>query len=379
MTLRFSASTTKGLEDVSAREISSIIGESNIELGDGRIFFEGEIADIYRVNLRARTISRLYIVLYMGDASSLSDIYRGALTPEYQKILGVDFTFAVRGVRIGSHSFTSMDIASAVGKAVQDYYMRHFGFKPRVNLDWPDLEIYAFLIGDNFWLGVNTTGESLHRRNYRIYQHPASLKTIIAAGLLMHSGWGFQEILVDPMCGGGTIPIEAARMARGMPPCLSRIYYPFMRLQIHDEKLYKEELEATQQGITKEEFKIFGVDISKKHVQGAMFNSYEAGVSDTVKFVVGDSTKLYKYLDLAPELVVVNPPYGIKSSRQKVIGKLYLDLLKTLSEMGCETFVSITAAGRAMEEAILNAGFKIVDKRVVYHGSLKGWVFRAER
>ena len=379
MVLRFSASTIKGLEDISAEEIRSITGGSNVEIGDGRIFFEGDLKDIYRVNLRARTISRLYLVLHMGNASSLSEIYKEALTPEYQEVLGFDFTFAVRGVRMGDHEFTSMDVASAVGKAVQDYYLSNFGFKPRVNLDWPDVEIYAFLIGNDLWIGVNTTGESLHRRNYRIYQHPASLKTIIAAALLKYSGWGFQEVLVDPMCGGGTIPIEAARMARNMPPCLPRTYYPFMKLKLYDEKEYREELEATYKEFTDGEFHIYGVDISKEHVQGAVFNSYEAGVSDSVKFIVGDSTRLYKYVSLVPEFVVVNPPYGIRSSRPKVIGRLYSELLRVLYEMGCSTFVSITAVGKTMEEAILNAGFKLVDKRVVYHGSLRGWVFKAER
>jgi len=149
------------------------------------------------------------------------------------------------------------------------------------------------------------------------------------------------------------------------------------KLLLHDEQLYQRVCEKLLKQVSREEFPIYGVEISPKHVEGARRNAQSAGVLDTVRIIEGDATRLESFLTVSPEKVVVNLPYGIRSARPKALAKLYGGLLSSLSRFagGC-VLVAITAASRQFKESANNAGVSIVEERRVLHGNLEVSVFK---
>ncbi len=370
------ATTVEGLEDVAAREVEMLGGRVN-EVRPARVFFEGQIDLMYRVNIRARCVHKLMLVLGRGEARGLDEIYKLAKSIDYFEVLRLDQSFAVRTTRVGEHEYTSVDVSAVVGQAIVDSFVEAKGARPRVNLKNPDVEVGVYVRDDEVVIGVNTTGESLHKRNYRVYDHPAALKTTLAAGMLMISGWR-GEGLLDPMCGGGTIVIEAALMARGFPPGFFRKDLAFTRLALHDPKAHREELERALEGANREVYEVYGFDVSPKHVAGARLNALSAGVHDTISFDVRDATKRDTYRGLDVRHVVVNPPYGIRQSRPKAVRELYAKLLRVLSdELSGTTLTIIVGPWRAFEGALEGSDCDVLEVRDVRHGDLPAKVYKA--
>ncbi|MEM1610802.1 MAG: tRNA (guanine(6)-N2)-methyltransferase, partial [Sulfolobales archaeon] len=319
--LRFFATTIPGIEDIAAEELSSL--DASIRgYGRSKVFFEGYLEDIYRLNFSARTINKIFIELAHERFERLEDIYRVARGIEYTGILDPGRSFAVRCERLGEHSFTSIDVARVVGAAVIDSYLSSKGVRPRVDLENPDVLIEVFVRDDEVLIGVNTTGETLARRRYRVYNHPAALKTLLAAAMIRLSGYK-GEPLLDPLCGGATIPIEAAHMARKIPTVLFRQDYLFRKLPLYDPLLEREIATKLIGEIRMDSYKITCLDISPQHLAGAYENARSAKVIDTIKFVLGDATRRESYKDIDAEVIVTNPPYGMRSHRLEKIDKFY--------------------------------------------------------
>lgn len=216
MKYRVMATTISGLEDVASEEISKLLN-TPVCPDKGRVFFETNLEGIYVANLLSRCLHRLFILLHSGVAQGLKDIYNQVKSLPFTEYIAPNQSFAIRAQRSGEHDFTSLDIASIAGKAVIDGYLEERGVRLRVDLNQPDVEIYVLLRDGELLVGINTTGESLHKRGYRVYDHPAAIKTTLASGMILLSGWKPEEVFLDPMCGGATIPIEAALMARRVP------------------------------------------------------------------------------------------------------------------------------------------------------------------
>lgn len=207
----FIATTNQGLEDIVAEEINESF-QIKAYPGIGLVKFEGEFDLIYKVNLKCRTIHKLILLLHETKFKDLNDLYKEVKSIDFSEYIKRDHSFAVRTERIGLHNFTSIDASAIIGKAIIDSYKEIKGIRLKVNLDNPDIEFYCRIKHNEFLIGINTTGESLHKRGYRVYNHPASLKTTLACSMIKISEWKGREILLDPMCGGGTIPIETAHI-----------------------------------------------------------------------------------------------------------------------------------------------------------------------
>ena len=374
----FFATTIRGLEDVCAQEVREILGLSEEpELGWGRIFFRAPLEAIYELNLRARTMHKLFLLLHRGHFEGLRDIYRAARGLDYGLVIRPGQSFAVRAERIGQHDFTSMDVASEVGQAVIDSYMASRGVRLKVNLDEPDVEIYAFVRDDEFLLGLNTTGPSLHKRGYRVYKHPAALRASVAASMLYLAGWAGEGLLLDPMCGGGTIPIEGALMARRIPPGSFRgLDFAFLRLALADEGEFLARREEALSEVLDEEFNIMGMDKFRPYLEGAIRNARSAGVADTIRFLVGDATRLTDYLSgQEPTHVVVNPPYGVRM-RLRGLRRLYKAFLSSLrsASSSCRLVV-ITSARGTFKRAAGAVGVEVLEEKKILHGELRASIF----
>ncbi len=267
---------------------------------------------------------------------------------------------------MGEHDFTSIDIGRVAGQAVIDSYLEDYHYRLKVNLDEPDVIIRVDVIQDEFFIGLDTTGDdALHKRWYRVYSHPAPLNAAIAASMLRIAKWRENERLFDPMTGSGTIPIEAAMAGRNIAPSKNRVfaYSKIFNLASPPEKENKKVME------------IYGMEKFRKHVEGAKENAKVARVDDTITFFQGDATK---FSDIEADVIITNPPYGLRIGSKRMIEKLYNGFLSRAREiLGSDgRIVVITASHKEMREAAKKNDFLIKEEIPVKYGELDAIIFK---
>lgn len=379
MRLQCFATTIMGLEDVAAQECGEIIG-AEAKPDVGKIFFEASEEDIVRLNLASRTLHRVFILLSKSNAETIEDVYRAAREIDYTRFMDADQSFAVKGERHSKDKpFTSLDMAAAVGRAVIESFREKTGIRIRVNLDNPDIQLYSLLRDSELLIGLDTTGKSLHRRFYRVFHHRAALQPSIAAAMLRLSGWRREEPLLDPMCGGGTIPIEAALMALRIPPGVRRLRdLALNKLKIVDQDLIRDVAEELEAEVDLEfRPRIVGSDASPKSIRGAIANAEAAGVLDRVELVVGDVLKLGEWLEERPSHVIMNPPYGIRMGVRK-IEEFYRRVCASIRDAAPDARLTVIVSkpvvfGRALEEA----GYAVESRRQIMYGRLSAFIIMA--
>jgi len=346
--LRFLLTCNPGLEDLAwteAREeangAASLVMERR---GRGRIIVEPARAeDFMRAVWRMRSIHSAVMLVAEGrigkGRSGLEEAYRVVMESGVHRFLPFGASFAVRAERIGEgHEYTSMDVARVAGDAVIAAYEREYGLRPEVRLDAPGVAVYVEVDDDVLRVGVLLAGErSLHRRGYRVYDHPAALKPTLAYALLRLAGARDSSTIVDPMCGGGTVAIEAARLF--------------------------------------EDARIVCVDKTPRHIEGARMNAAAAGVASRVEFYVGDARRLHEILgEESIDYVASNPPYGIRLGDPKAVRSLYSRFIPSLARAlrpGGRAAL-VTTESRHASRVAEQAGLRLAHARKVRHGDL--WV-----
>ena len=307
------ATTTRGLEEVALREIRELLGREGWVEHKGLVGVDGGMEEVYVLNLFSRSLYRVYLVLERGDFRKLEEIYKKVRELRFGDLILPSQAFAVRAERQGEHDFTSQDVARVVGQAIIESFLEERGVRLKVNLEEPDVIFRVEVRDDRFWFGLDTTGEKgLGKRGYRVYEHPAPLKPPIAYTLVRLSEWREEEGLLDPMCGSGTILIEAARYAQNIPNSHD---FLFFNLPFFEQSAFEKVRERFPQ--TRKNLKLTGYDISPKHIRGAEQNARKAGVE--IDFRVEDACRA----DLDFDRIVTNPPYGIRMGSYRKIEKLY--------------------------------------------------------
>ena len=229
--MRLLATTNRGLEDVATDEIERLTGTAASVHHPGWVAFEGTEGDIPPLNRQSRTLHRVYVELVDETATDLDDIADLAEAVPIEQYVDPGQAFAVESTRIGTHDFESPEVADVVGQAIIDRYRDATGRRLPVDLDDPDVTLSATVRHDRFTLGLDTTGPvSLHRRPYRVCDHVAPIRPTLAAAMLELVDFDPGESLVDPLCGGGTIPIEAAFAAAGVSHNAARTDFAFRDL-----------------------------------------------------------------------------------------------------------------------------------------------------
>jgi len=376
-----------GFENILAEELGELAAIGLRGISSGRIFVEvyryEDLANVFR----SRIANNIYILVQVEEnVVHLDDIYRFVKSIDFAKFIEPWQTFAIRPERIGKHDFTSIDIGRVAGQAVIDSYLESRGHRLKVNLDNPDVEIYVELNVDRLIVAVSLTRSSLHLRGYKLFAHPAGLKPTIACALLRFAGWRRDKPLVDPMCGGGTIPIEAALASKGVEiPCISMDRIDVRTLY----RLYPEAGEALhnlcRNSMLNEFDRIFvGIDINPRFVEGAIVNAKNAGVDDATLFLVGDFRgsipklkRIENEIGVVFDTAVFNPPYGYRMKPRK-LRELYEDMLKILIDNGFRRIVFITSATRVSEKVLESLRGIEVQKLKVIHGTLPSYVYRLE-
>lgn len=357
---------TPGLEFISVRELESKgLGEViEVRKGRGRIFFESEFERIPEIHCSMRTAERVVLLLHHGRAGSLDDIYRALRGVDFS-FIEPEWSFAVRPTRVGEHDFTSVDIGRVAGQAVIDSYAQARGVRLKVNLDEPDVIVKCDLISDELIVGVDMTGdEGLHKRRYRVYQHPAPLNPTIAASLVYLSGWTHESSLLDPFCGSGTILFEAGMIARNTPICKFRRDFSFL-------KFFKElpEIEEREVGL-----KLYGVEKFKKHLEGARRIAEYVGIHPI--FIKGRAERVSEYFEEV-DYVITNPPYGLRVGRKGLIEELYSRFLESVSSILKRKMIVITKEREIFRRYARNFFSKIIEYDAKY-GDLPVGIYSVE-
>jgi len=375
--------TSRGIEDIVVQELKSLGVEARPRLFglDGWVWgFVDEPLTLARVCYQARTIYRGLLVLAEGEVrrtqEGLDDIYQIVKSVDWTEWLPPEATFCVRSTRSGRHQYQSPDIERISGQAIIDRIMEQTGHRQKVKLAHPDVMLRVDVTGERCVVGIDFVGEeALHRRAYRVYDHPAAINAVLAAAMIWASGWKPEGQLVDPMCGGGTIVIEAALIARKVPagffrkenfafrslPCFGNLNF--------DDLMFEWDTCADWSVSAK----LFGSDVSPKHIAGAQLNAERALVADTIKWQVLDAAELPQIFPKGSvQRIIVNPPFGVRSgsvARAKEAHRLLVQVAAdVLGEDG--KLVVITHHPEWLEMLLPVLDFAVEQRYSVLHGDL---------
>ncbi len=310
------AKTFQGLEEVLAQELTSL-GANDIQIGRRMVSFTGDKAMLYRANFCLRTAIRILKPIKHFTAQDADEVYEAVKAIRWEDYLDSDKSFAVDAVVFSEDFRHSKFVSYRVKDAIADYFREKTGKRPSVRLNNPDVLLNIHIAQTDCTLSLDSSGESLHRRGYRQEAVEAPLNEVLAAGMILLTGWHGECDLIDPMCGSGTIPIEAALIARNIAPGVFRKGYAFEQWNDFDAALFESIYNDDSQ---EREFthKIYGYDNSPKANEIATHNVKAAGVTKDVVL------KLQPFQQFEqPEeksIIITNPPYGERISADDLLG-----------------------------------------------------------
>lgn len=366
------AKTFKGLESVLAQELMNL-GAEQIEIGRRSVSFVGDMSLMYRANFCLRTASRVLVKVkneklkVKGESRKPEDqIYDIVKGIDWSQYMRVDQTFSVDATVYSELFHNSLFITYRVKDAIVDYWNETAGKRPNVRTDNPDIRVNLHVGHDEVTVSLDSSGESLHKRGYRVANTEAPLNEALAAGMLLLAGWHGQSDLYDPMCGSGTLLIEAALIALNIAPGIFRKEFGFERWPNFDAEL----LETIYNDDTAErEFKhrIYGSDAGFYAVQTALKNIQSAHLG---AYIDVKQVRIQELHDLKAEkaLVIMNPPYGERLSHDKDVLRLYQDIGSALKHHFAGADAWIISSN---EEALKCIGLKPKQRIHVLNGELE--------
>jgi putative N6-adenine-specific DNA methylase len=369
--MKFVAKTLYGLEKVLAEELISL-GATDVQQGNRAVKFQGDKRLLYTVNYCSRTALSVLVPISEFRIRSKDDLYKGGQKIDWQNYLDPESTFSISPV-VNSPHFGHTGYPGLILKdAMVDYFRNITGRRPSVNSDNPDLLINLHISNDLVTISLDSSVIPLFKRGYRQEQTVAPLNEVLAAGILLLSGWNGSDPLTDPMCGSGTIPIEAGLIAGNVPPGKFRKFFGFQRWKDFDEELF-EKIKLEYAGkIIKSSGKISGSDISPQAIQIARSNVEKAGLADIVSLDISD----FKDLKSSDEngLVFLNPPYGQRIQPEE-IDLLYAMIGSTLKHGFPGTTAWLITSNK---ESVRHIGLKPKGKYTLFNGALECQLLKYE-
>lgn len=357
------ATATFGLEAVVKRELMNL-GYNDLNVENGKVTFTGTEKDIPKTNLWLRTADR--VLLKMGEFKALTfeELFQQTKSLPWEEWITEDGNFVVEGKSIDSKLFSISDCQRIVEKAVVEK------LKTKYNVEWfektgPKYTIEVSLLKDIATLTIDTSGEGLHKRGYRDRQGDAPIKETLAAAMILLSYWNKDRVLLDPFCGSGTIPIEAAMIGKNMAPGLDRNFAAEEWPRVKKEYWSEARKEAFQAIDNKTKLHILGCDIDRKAILRARDNAANFGLEDDIAFFIKD----FRDAELNNEygVVVTNPPYGERISEKREVEILHKDLGLKFKELDTWSAYVITSD----ENFEKHYGKKADRKRKLYNGRIK--------
>ena len=367
------ASCPKGLEGLLLKELEGF-NLSNLRETVAGVEFKGGLESAYRVCLWSRLTNRLLLPICRFPVACADDLYQEVSAinwtehfSEYESI-AVDFVGTGPGVNNTQYG------AQRVKDAIVDYFRDNTGTRPDVNLREPDIRINARFAREQVTLSIDFSGESLHKRGYRVSQTTAPLKENLAAALLVRAGWpGEHKALIDPMCGSGTLLIEAAMMAADVAPNLQRERFGFSHWRGHKADMWesiREEARARrEQGLSQPLPMIYGYDQDSRAINAAQRNVESAGFGEQIQLSQQAVSQLQCPPDLAPStgLLIVNPPYGARMGEEEALRGLYAELGDVLKREFAEWSAAVFTGNETLGFAL---GLRSHKKYKLFNGAI---------
>lgn len=312
------AKTFQGLEDVLADELRAL-GAANVEPGRRMVSFEGDLEMLYKANLCCRTALRILKPIYKFIADDTDSLYDMVKEFDWSTVLSIGKTFSIDTVAYSDEFTHSRFVTYRVKDAIVDWFRDRYGEdkRPGVRLQDADVLLNVHIAGERVTISLDSSGESLHKRGYRVAQTEAPINEVLAAGIILRSGWKGDCPLVDPMCGSGTFLIEAALIAANINPGIYRHGFAFENWKDFDAELF-DSLYNDDSAERDVKFKIYGADMSPKAVSIAEQNIKSAGVGRYIDLQI----KSLSQWSEAPAdgILITNPPYGERISSDDMEG-----------------------------------------------------------
>lgn len=359
-----------GLESILKREITDL-GYEVIKVEDGRVTFIGDAEAVCRANIFLRTAERILIKAGSFRAETFEELFQGTKSIPWEEMIPSDGRFWVtKAASVKSKLFSPSDIQSIMKKAMVERMkeVHHMEWFPESGASFP---VRVFLMKDEVTAALDTTGESLHKRGYRKLTAKAPIAENLAAALIMLTPWKGDRILVDPFCGSGTFPIEAAMMAANIAPGMNRNFTAqSWTHMIPAREWYDAADEAREEIITDVHTDIQGYDIDDGMVSIARENARLAGVDKMIHFQKRDLRELRHSKKYG--FIITNPPYGERIEEKKNLPELYGAVGERFKALDSWSLYLITAYEQA-EDMI---GIKAAKNRKIYNGMMKTYFYQ---
>ena len=357
------AKTFQGLEPVLATELIEL-GANNIQIGRRMVSFVGNKELMYRANFQLRTAIRILKPIKHFRATTAEEVYDAVKQVDWTEYLTNDTTFAVDSVVFSNEFRHSKFVAYKVKDAIVDQFREKTGDRPNIRIVNPDIQLHIHIAEYDCTLALDSSGESLHRRGYRQESVEAPLNEVLAAGIILQTGWRGECDLIDPMCGSGTIPVEAALIARGIAPGVFRKEYAFEKWPDFDPDLFS----AIYDDDSRErpfDHHIYGYDNNRQAVAIATKNVGAAGLSKEITIDFKDFKDFVQPRDKS--IIITNPPYGERISAPDLLG-----LYKMIGERLKHQFVGNDAWILSYREECFEAiGLKPSLRTPLFNGALE--------
>jgi putative N6-adenine-specific DNA methylase len=302
----FIIKTLQGLEPVLAAELDALGATDILELKRA-VSCSGDQRLLYRANYELRTALRVLVPVHGFRAQDEKSFYRGIQSVDWNQYMGVMDTLAVDATVSGEHFRHSHYVSLLAKDAIVDQFRDRFGRRPSVNLDAPTLRLHVRIHGNQCDLLLDSSGDSLHKRGYRRDIVEAPVNEVLAAGMILLTGWTGDSTFVDPMCGSGTLPIEAAMIAMHIPPQRNREGFGFFRWKDFDKKLWQEVKSAADAQIREPQYQIFASDMDIRARNATAINLMSAGLEQVIQLEKKSFEKLAP--PEVPGILITNPPY----------------------------------------------------------------------
>lgn len=357
------ATTTFGLEAVVKRELLNL-GYRDLEVENGKVTFKGTEKDIPIANLWLRSAERVLLKLGEFKVTSFEELFEKTKALPWDEWITEDGEFTVEGKSINSKLYSVPDCQAIVKKAVVEK------LKSKYKKDWFEetgakFTIEVSLLKDIATLTIDTSGSGLHKRGYRLNSVKAPLKETLAAALVQLSFWNYERLLVDPFCGSGTIPIEAAMIGKNIAPGIQRSFASEDWPRVRKEHWKEARVEARKAIKQERNLNIIASDIDREAVKIAEKNAFEIGVDDCIQFINKDV--LDHNLQEEYGVIISNPPYGEKMGEIKNVENLYVQLGKKFKKLDTWSIYILTA-NENFEKLY---GRKASRRRKLYNGRIK--------
>jgi len=389
----FFALTSRGLVDALRDELAQL-GAKGLVKEPGGVHFESNWATVYRANLRLRTATRIVKPILEFPAYKNEDLYNNIRKFDFSTIIEPEGTLAVEASVRDSAFKDQRFVAMKVKDAIVDQFREKYGTRPSVDNDRPDLVVVVRAYKNHFSVSLDTSGDPLFKRGYRVGTGDAPLKEHVAAGLLKLAEWDEETPIVDPMCGSGTILIEAALQMRKIAPGTLRRRFGFMAWKGFDSEAFKKELDATMEiedeavarvealqkkvyplalpenakisGEEKHRPLFFGYDVDSKVIKLAQANAREAGVDDLISFRRHAMETLEAPIESG--IIITNPPYGARLGEEETLKDVYRDFAFTLKTRFKKWNAFVLSGNPSLSSAMK---LKATRKSPVYNGTIE--------